>query len=190
MVNIKDGEVSTNVTEPYFVDLPGESTSHLLTIDTKANVESFTKYDTAVLVTKNTIVYKDDNGNKFYPLTEVKGPVTVNQALYLDYYYKALPYLNSLPTLVNVAFWAGMVLLPFVVAWSSLVSKLIYLLFASVLVLLLAKIMKKALTYGQVYRLCMHGLTLSILASAVFSFPFMSTIILLVWMAIVFKNQT
>lgn len=187
-VNIKDGQVATNVTEPYFIDLPSVFTNHFITIDTKAGIDEFTKYKTMVLVTKTAILYQDDKGNKFYPLTEVKGPVTINQALYLDYYYKALPYLNSLPTLANVAFWAGMVLLPFIMAWASLVSKLIYLLLASVLVLLLAKIMKKQLSYGQIYRLCMHGLTLSILVSTVFSFPFLSTIILLVWMAIVFKR--
>ena len=72
VVTVKDGEVSTNVKEPYAIDLPF-APEHLLVLDTKATAERFNEYKAFVVVGKNTVYYRDDKGYKFYPLTDMKG---------------------------------------------------------------------------------------------------------------------
>lgn len=76
-VRIKNGVVSTNVSEPYYVTIPKEyleslsgltkfdpttiSKIRILTIDTKANAEDFERYQTLALLTDSSIIYYNDS---------------------------------------------------------------------------------------------------------------------------------
>src|SRR3989344_2786792 len=79
-VEIKNGQVSTNVQEPYVVKMPEDFKNNeeltingskpqdfqnLIVIDTKndfSNVNQFTSYDTALLLTKDSIIYYNKEG--------------------------------------------------------------------------------------------------------------------------------
>ena len=200
VVTVKDGLVSTNVKEPYVIDFPvpvpvseDQTITHFITIDTKAQAVDFAKYQSAVMVGGNAIYYRDNNGYKFYPLTDMKGEFVVNKALYDEWMAKALPYIRNLPTAVNWLSGVAIVLLPFVLTFGALASKLTYLSFVSLVVLLLAKLMKKPVGYGAVYRLGMHGLTVPIFLSLVLGafgvrVPLLFTAVFLVWMGVVLSR--
>src|SRR3989344_4178481 len=63
VITIKDGQLSTNVKEPYSIPLPKEFPDifdqNLITIDTKAQVSDYPKYQSLALVTKDSIAFFD-----------------------------------------------------------------------------------------------------------------------------------
>lgn len=197
VVTVKDGEVSTNVKEPYVIDLPfalpvdgDNKPEHLLVIDTKATAERFTAYKSVVVVGKNTVYYRDDKGYKFYPLTDMKGTTVINYALYDEWAGKVLPYLNYVPQIVYGAGTVGLLLLPFVLSTGRMVEYLLALLVLTIFSLVIAKLLKKKLTYPILYRLGMHAITVPVLVTYFFQFfgisvPFLFPIVFVGWMGVV-----
>lgn len=196
-VTVKDGEVSTNVKEPYVIDFPfalpvdgDNKPEHLLVIDTKATAERFTAYKSVVVVGKNTVYYRDDKGYKFYPLTDMKGTTVINYALYDEWAGKVLPYLNYVPQIVYGAGTVGLLLLPFVGATGRMVEYLLALLVLTIFSLVIAKLLKKKLTYPILYRLGMHAITVPVLVTYFFQFfgisvPFLFPLVFVGWMGVV-----
>src|SRR3989344_3158239 len=75
VVTVKSGEASVNVPEPFFLPMPEAlrdgrvegvplPPGNILTIDTsaEASAESFNRFDTAVLLTRDTLLWKDARG--------------------------------------------------------------------------------------------------------------------------------
>ncbi|MBI3396866.1 DUF1189 family protein [Candidatus Woesebacteria bacterium] len=211
IVTIDNGKVKTNVKEPYFIDFPEEfgrvgdfKTLHLVTIDTKASVGDYLKYGSVVLVTEDSLVYPDSNNGsrsastyKVIPLSQGKTgeqKVVIDKAGYDKVVTNLLPYLDYLRPLMWTGILLSLLVLPIVGASLSIAGKMIYLLISSLILLLIVKIMKKAYSYSQIYRMSIHGLTLPILISFVLgifsvSIPFLYTIVFLVFMIIVFVKM-
>lgn len=201
VVTVKDGEVSTNVKEPYVIDLPfalpvdgDNNPEHLLVIDTKATAERFTAYKSVVVVGKNTVYYRDDKGYKFYPLTDMKGTTVINKTLYDEWAGKVLPYLNYVPQIVYGAGTVGLLLLPFVGATGRMVEYLLALLVLTIFSLVIAKLLKKKLTYPILYRLGMHAITVPVLVTYFFQFfgisvPFLFPLVFVGWMGVVLRGK-
>lgn len=200
VVTVRDGVVSTNVREPYTIDFPFRfpgmeqpTIAHAITIDTKAQAADFPTYKSLFVVGKNAVYYQDNRGYKFYPLTDMKGEFIINKAAYDEWIGKIAPYLKSIPTIARWLSIVFFIFMPFLVTAGTLVAKLSYLLIVSLIVLLLAKLMKKPVGYGVVYRLGMHGLTVPILLSLVLGasgvrLPLLFTAIFLIWMGLVFSR--
>ena len=200
VVTVKDGEVSTNVKEPYVIDFPfvlpadgDNKPEHLLVIDTKATAERFTAYKSVVVVGKNTVYYRDDKGYKFYPLTDMKGTTVINYALYDEWAGKVLPYLNYVPQIVYGAGAAGLLLLPFVLTTGRMAEYLFVLLVLTIFSLGLAKLLKKKLPYPTLYRLGMHAITVPVLMTYFFQFfgisvPFLFPLVFVGWMGVVLSR--
>lgn len=204
---IQSGSVTTNVKQPFFVELPAAwvqifehdkmNYKHLLTIDTTTSVDHYADYQTVFLLTKNSFVYPDNDKRESYrvqPLDQLKDRIVINKAIYDDYLTKALPFLDYLPTIFKSFMVLALVLVPLLGAVFGTIFQLIYLLFATLIVWFIATIMKKKLNYGQVYRLCMHGITFSILYGIIqalfgFSIPFGPTAVLIIWMVLVFRDM-
>jgi len=200
IVTIKKQKITTNMKEPYFIGFPEKVGSfgpykYLLTIDTKGKVDDYTKDASLFLLTSESLVVPDDNETyKVVPLSEKLAKIpegTKFARAEWDEMIKLIdPYLVKVPGFARVILIVLAILLPFVMTVSSLVWKLVYLLVWALPLWILTKILKKKLSYGETYRLSMHGLTLPLLIGFALSLlglylPFIYTIVFVFWMVIV-----
>jgi hypothetical protein len=204
-ITIKDGKVTTNVTEPYFIKMPKEfkntnsdfnnksaetapkadEMENLLVIDTKSplTVDLFKGYKTAALLGADSFIYYKDNGVvNIQPLSQASD-VVINKAKVSLIVGGLMPYIKALPVIlvpvVFIVMLAGLIL-----------SKLFYLIFGAFLIWLLAMMKNKKLEYKKAYQIGLHAITLGVvLESTIFwfypvlEFPFLFTILMLavVW---------
>lgn len=170
-IKIKKGGVSTNVTEPYRISLEsiesileeseekilGKSTTtieYLLVIDTKGKIDNFAKYQTYALLTKNHLSFINDEGNLETVSLEEIGDLTINQKLVQDIINLITPYLKFvLPLLVVGTFFLFFVFYP--------TPMLLYLLFMSLILLIIAKVVAFPLSYKKSYQMGLHLITIS-----------------------------
>lgn len=203
-ITVKSGLVSTNVQEPYFIRSPQEfnkdGIENLLVIDTKNDfsLEGFNSYKTAVLLTKNSIVYYKDSAINIQP-------IDTNINFYLDknkisgFYEKIRPFLNFIyPAFILIVF-AGYLF--------SFLFKMAYLLLGALVIEVAGKIKKVKIGYKKSYQFGFHLLTVVILIEMLadlfkvnLGIPFLFTILLFIFallnieklnepMAIDFKSQ-
>ncbi|MFZ2188909.1 MAG: DUF1189 family protein [Candidatus Moraniibacteriota bacterium] len=185
-VTVKGGNVSTNVPEPFYIKLPvltdesdAQLSEHknLITIDTKseASADSLLKYDTALLVTKNYIVYQKSNGQIVTQPLEKVSDVVIDKAFLIQFVDKYSPYLKLLLPLMAIG------LLIFIIFFIAF--QFCYLFLAALLIWLIAHIKKVEMSYGKSYQLGLHLMTLPLLIISPFSFinfPFAFTLLLLI----------
>jgi len=206
VLTIRNKKITTNVIEPYSIDFPDdkkipvEGYKHLLTINTRASIDDFQKYNSVFLLAGDYIVTPDNEGRsyKVLPLDDylkkIPDGAYLNKGLYLEMVKKALPYFDYLPRIVDLVILFLIVLSPILITGLSLLGKLLFLLIYSFFLWLLALVLKRGLSYAKVFQMSMHGLTLPILLGAFlslinFPIPFVSTIIFLVWMIVILKRQ-
>lgn len=198
-VTIKDGSLKSNVDEPYYIPFPARfniKDMSLVAIDTKASVDSFKKYNTAFLVTKNALAYPDSDTKgsyKVYPFSDIKGFVIINREAYDRIVNAIIPYFRFYPLGIVSIFIFLLLLVPVFGSLFSLAGALLYLLVLTLFTHLIAKLMKLQLSYSQPFRLGMHGLTFSLLFSMLKSLmgitiPYTYTAPFILWMIIVFAQ--
>lgn len=163
-IHIKSGMVTTNVPEPYFIPMKdvenvlkdntvlgtnSRQTVNLLVIDTKASIDDFERYQSAVLITKNDmVVAKDDNKYEVYPLRDWPDMV-INRKQAVQMINTVKPLLTWVIPIVLVAVFLGFSLFfP-----SFLTTMLLWYAFA---VWIVAKILSYPLGYKKSYQLAMH----------------------------------
>lgn len=162
-VKIKDGQVSTNVEEPYFIPLDpdDEATSsgqNLLVIDTKTpfSATQFKEYNTAVWLTKDSVFYQDreENDLRAYQLSEVED-ITVDRNLikYLTSYLE--PWYKLITPVLFVAVFFGLVV--------ANAFNLVYLFILAALIWLMSQIFKWKLEYWQSYNIGIYAITLGLI---------------------------
>lgn len=168
-LKIKDGAVSTNVAEPYFIPLKqveqqfkeefqvkgatSDEIKNLVVIDTSASVEDISRYQTAVLVTKRYLSYRKDDGKiETVPLSNINN-VTINQEAVKNVVTYVSPFLAYIPFVVVVFLLFGTLF------W-FIFSQLIYLLVAALAIYLVAKWMKYQLSYRKAYQMDLHLATI------------------------------
>jgi len=189
-ITIKDGKASTNVNEPYFIKTPEDikinNIENLVVIDTKNvfSVAEFENYKTLLLLTNDSLIYREQNNNKMtiQSLSQIPN-YTLNKQVLLSLFNKISPYLKSAYPLFIIA-----MLLFF---FSVLTFRLLYLLFAALLIWIIAKIKKIDIGYSKSYQLGLHLMTLAIIITQLMflilprvHIPFLFTIITLL-MAII-----
>jgi len=190
-VTIDHGMVSTNVEEPYVIPLPqdknrsSEQPQNLVVIDTKTpfSVTQFNNYNAAAWVTKDAVFTKNSNGQiRTMDLSKISHFV-INKSLAESLYNKISPWLVLIMPLIVVFMLFGI--------YMVYLANLLYLFFLALLIWLLARVIKKELSYGQSYKVGLYAMTLGFIVDIVFSilrlhgFPFMFTILTL---AVVFAN--
>ncbi|MDO8497374.1 MAG: DUF1189 family protein [bacterium] len=203
VVTIKNGQLSTNVKEPYVWDWPYQFDEkekkpdmHFLTIDTHASLDDYPTYTTYILVTKNNIIYPSSSNEgrsgeyRVYSLSQIKDSVTFDRTTYDAVLQKLSPFIQKLPTIVAIFIVAGIFFVMIFGTLFGLIWNMIYLLFMTVVILIIAKIMNKNLSYSQLYQFGMYGLTLPILVSVLVSLsglhiPFIFTLVFIIWMSVV-----
>ncbi len=216
VVTLKNGTLSTNASGATVIPFPEHwktalarsgSTKYvprnLVVIDTSATAEDYRQKDTAVLITAHSAVYPGkSNGNTGTGgMADYRNTLTVQsfadmqdrvitRATYDGLLAKATPFIDALPALITTVVVLLIVVVPFVYAGFRLLWVLAYLLLATLAVWLIATLLGKKLTYGQLYRLSLYGVTLPILVTLVvpfigFAIPLLFSLIFLGWMGVV-----
>lgn len=187
-ITLKNGNVLTNVKEPYFITPPTwddnetseDHPTNLIVINTKTpfSVSQFTSYDTAVWIMKDAVIAKSDDSAemKTYSLAEVPD-MTINKTMVQSLIDKFSPWLKFAP-LAGLGF-----LLIALIAYYS--WRLLYLLVLALIILLLTKLIRKPLPYAESYKVGLFAMTLGLIVDLllkwkqVVGFPFQFTLITL-----------
>lgn len=198
VMTVKNGEVSTNVFEPYYVDAPNIK-GHLAVIDTTANPSDYGKYDSYFLVTKSALVSSDgsrnDNSPQVIPIKDLTPDGTINHDSYLRLVRSFYPALDH----ANLLTWALIVFLftlgPVLAAAVILPFKLLHLTFVSAIFQVFFRMSGKRFSFGEIYKMAMHASTLPITFFALLSvfglyptFPFGYSLILGTFLIIIFLH--
>ena len=202
-ITIKDGKVSTNVQEPYFVKMPQDmkgntklnsaniaingavietdttKIDNLVVIDTKNkfDIDTFNSYKTFALLTSDSVVYMNKNNQTtITSLSEIKD-FTLNRGKVSSFVNMAKPFLVVLYPVVFVGAYIG--------GFFIILLKMVYLLFGALLVWLVAKIKGLKIGYKGSYKAGMQLMTGAIIVTSVLSvfsirFVFLFSILLIV----------
>ena len=195
VVTINDGEVSTNMEEPVLIPFTsafeevlrdreagersmnfGTTTPYLIAIDTRENGVTEGEYVALVTITKNTIIYPSQSGGFTIDPIPPDAHGVITKPL-VDHALAALGrWANFIPVgFVLVALLAGIVYAVF---------HLLYLLLASLLLMLVLAAKGLPVEYARAYQIGLHALTGPILVKlALFpllpNIPFLFTLLLL-----------
>lgn len=210
-VTVKNGIVSTNVPEPYFIKTPAEFGSefkgsnnqstrtspdlskieNLVVIDTVSplTIDLFKSYKTFALISRDSVAYYDNNAVKIQSLDqEVNGVVT--KAKVSEVLAMVMPFIKILP----------LALVPVVLIFSFIgfiFGNMIYLIFGAFVIWVFAQITKKSWSYGKSYQIGLHAITLGVILEATvfyfypsWEFPLLFTILALAIVWINLKNSS
>lgn len=186
-VNLEDGQVTTNATEPYFVPFPEmdqeteySGVNNLLVIDTKTPFSSaqFDQYKTVAWLTKDSLFYQNrEFEQRSLDLSKFDN-ISINKNFVQDLANKINPWINYIGP--------ALILLSFIFLFIGFTFYLIYFLFLGVLIFFLSRIFKWGLNYSASYKTAIYASTFSILLdyallntaayTGFFGFPFLFTL--------------
>lgn len=172
VLTLTGGTLSTNVDEPYALDLPAEWGSrgprdpgHAIVIDTNGSVEDFDSYDAAILLTDTAMVARKDNGLRVFPYAEWDANATIDQATVDAVASGAATYTPALPWIALAGVLLLLLVLPWIGAGVAWLLGLLFLSWATLVVMLAAALMGRRMRYGEAFRLGLFGVTSSVLLS-------------------------
>jgi hypothetical protein len=178
-LTFEDGKLRTEPPEAYAIALPrAEPNSppprkpeervptNLLVIDTSARLEDFDEQDTIALLTETHFAARQDRKDlRVFAYRDVLPPekLVIDRAWYEDLRSTLLPYLRQVPDVVRVALIAGIIVVPPVAAAFGLAGTLLWLLFPVSILWVINRWFGPKLRFGQLYRLTLPAVTLSVL---------------------------
>ncbi len=190
-ITIDKGLVSTNVAEPYFIPFPkqldqAENTDqaeNLLVIDTEADnlISAYDRYDTLVLLSHDSLVYRGQTPEGQVTVQKLDSDLglKVTESNVLALVDRIDNYFVIIPPLVVLALFGGL--------FVALLSLLVWLLPVALvlwLVYLLARDRRSSPSFGFVYRIVLHAVTLGLVIKIILVglnidvyLPFLLTII-------------
>lgn len=196
-LKIQNGQLSTNVKEPFIFDLEKKvDEQHLLIIDTKGSIENYPQYNTYVLATKNAVVYpsksKDNKVGEtsvFY-FKELKQNFTLDKKTYDSFLNIAKPYSSKVGLIISYMILSFS---PFLLIFGSFfwtICIMFGLVFLTFFIWVVNLIIKKGYGYGSLYKMGMHAITLPILVNEISSYlrspyPTFYSWIFLIWMLVI-----
>lgn len=161
-INITNGQVSTNVTEPYYVTVRQEafenlfslkhedqntrSKIRLLAIDTKGKADEFERYQSMALLTETSFVYYKDNNVNIYPLREVKD-LTINKDV-----IKSKVQETNQDNMVEKVVVIGVLMAPFFIFLWSIATRLSTFFLLALVVYLMTKINQLTVGFKNIFR--------------------------------------
>lgn len=201
-ITIKNGQVSTNVTEPYFVPLnpaafppevsqmlKNQPLQNLLVIDTNTDPSQMQKYQTFALLTKDSVAFiAERNEIRIKSLQEVKD-FYLDQKLVETIWQKIIPVFKwIIPVMV-----IGLILF---LPGFTILFRFSYLAVFSLMAWLLSKLYKELnLSYSKALQINLHAITLPTVIIGVFGLfnvppriPFFQTIILIIFNLLIFSS--
>lgn len=204
VMTYENQKLSINQPVPYFIDpdffagelrnTPDSQYQHFITIDTDATPDMFLDYKTGVLVTGNELIIPQNSSSvenyRVYPYknTDVEDFVFTREN-YDGLMVSLREMLNKVPVFAPFFLVGVIILLPIILSMGNLFWGLFYLLLLSIVVFIVSKVFKNNLSFGEVYRMGMHGLSWSIiivssLALLSIHIPYLYSAIFLLFMTI------
>ena len=194
VLDYRDGRVTSNVEEPYFIPTPKEfrntaaepgserTPANLVVISTKSPVTpaDFGRYDTSVILAGDSLWINDTRKGKIeiQPFdSRIRTPFTLNKGVLASYADKLISILK--PIVIGM-----FLLLPFILFPVFMAGYLFYLVFGALVVWVIGKIRSVDLTYGQSYKLGLYLMTAPLIYGFLSDFiphtkiPFLFTAIL------------
>lgn len=204
VVNVKNGEVSTNATEPYSIPQPpvlreemmrwmkGKTTydvNNLLVINTRKPIEltDFQTYRTLAVLGRNEVgFYSPDRGSiEIQSLRNLSVERPIDRESFGSFVDSGWSAIKSILVVL-------MILSPFLIFIAIFVAYLIYLILGALVVWLASAIRHTRMTYGQSYQAGLHLITLPLILSFLIPFilhlPFVFTLALFVMALINFEE--
>jgi len=208
VVMLKDGEIRTNMPEPYSIDLPPrwqeflrgqkgmeiegqpaeEFPLHFITFDSKASVEDYSPTDSLILVTRTAVVMPDKQMSyRVISVDQAEQDFTMNVQMYDDFVDAVSPFIHAAPTFLVIFVIGGFFVLPFIGAAFLVLGYLLYLLVFVLLAWIIAAIMSRKAGYGDLYKLSLNALTAPLLITFAgekvgLSYPYLFSLLTLGWM--------
>ena len=177
-VTINKGVVSTNVVEPYAVQISDEiktlsghkntdksvsNANNFVVIDTASDptISEFEKYETVVLITKNRIFVKDESKGKVSIQSLEKFPdASVNRETITSVWNKISPFLWILtPLFMAGIFLAGV--------FGFMGYHLSSLLIIALIIFIIIRLSKRRGSYFEMYRVGLHAITPSVVGNLI-----------------------
>lgn len=195
-VSIENGIASSNVEEPYFLIVPAnlrggdsqkENLENFIVIDTATHfsLEKFREYNSSLWLGRDQVAYRDDNGSvRIQPFVNNFNFI-INERKMRDFELQASAYYRYIGPIIVVGI--------FLLLSVGLAFNFIYLLFGTLLIMLLGKVMKQNFTFGKSYQIGLHALTLpllidTLLAISTLSFMHVLFVPTLIMLAVVYVN--
>jgi hypothetical protein len=158
-INIEKGTVSTNVTEPYYINISqstidellpnskNNSTSnfetHLLVIDTKGKAEDFERYQSVYLLTKNSLIYYKDGQINIKSLRNIQ-----NQKINQQYVLNQIEKFKDIISFINSAFYFT----PILIFIATLISISFKILFLSLVIFFILQIKIYKISFFKIFQ--------------------------------------
>lgn len=180
-VTIHQGKLSVNQPEPYILPLCfKDAACQNIIIDTnRPDVETYLKQKNLfMLLTQDKAYIKSSSTDiRVQDLSQI-GDMKVNKSVVINFLHDISPWTKFFVPFALL--FIGIML------YIGFLFKLVYLLFLTLILWLLARKFAPGMTYGQSYKISLHVVTLGILAallldvtswfSHIYSFPFMGTL--------------
>lgn len=177
-LSLKNGELSTNVKEPFYLYFPkelfGEKTdTPIAVIDTAAKLDDYESYKIPVLITKKGLIAPGkDNDSRVYLFSSILKESKVKEfsfdkKMFQTLVDQAVPVVNKVPQYVRLAVISFLVVWPFLGSLLYLGWKLLTLLISTVVLVLISRVLKKEIAFAQLYILSMFGITLPLMISQI-----------------------
>lgn len=201
-LTVKQGVVSTNVSEPYTLPIPiewrtteADMPENLLVIDTTRTISmsDFTRHDTWFILGEQSAGFYNAEKSEYriYDLTRLLGreTFTVDESTYSNFVAQASHYLK-------LTILIGLCLMPFILYGWYFVGYLVYLILGAVVVLLVARYREYSLSYGRAYLTGLFllplplGYHLLLSLFGVMGMPFAFTLVLIIATLVNFPKKS
>jgi hypothetical protein len=204
VITVKNGQISTNKKEPYFIDIPETAAikkDHFIRFDSNARVEDFSQYKSLILVTRDTVVYPDtpiEGQEEQYTTAKIAPRVSESftNADFIAIKNKVNYALDRLSIIAPILLVGMVLFLPILMSILQFSWNMLYLAILSLLVLLIAYLFKVNWNYKNSFQALLHGSTSAVILTTLLSLvgiyiPLMYTATLLLWIVIVLsRTQT
>ena len=183
-LTLKEGKITTNVKEPYFIDLAEdkkaaiEPFTHFIALSTKGNPEDVRSLDSLFLLTGDNLIVSEGTASGSYrvvslnnALSKIPNGVSMDKTLFTSILDKFSPYaLKVLPRIIVGVSLLILIFYPLLRGTFGFIFQAIFLLPASLVLFIGAKIAKRKLSFAKTYQMSFHGATIPVTLSFIFGF--------------------
>ena len=183
-LTLKESKITTNVKEPYFVDLAEnkkaaiEPFKHFIAISTKGNPEDIKSLDSLFLLTSDNLIISEGIASSSFRtislgniLSKIPNGISMDKTLFTSILDKFSPYaLKVLPRIIVAISILILIFYPLLRGTFGFIFEAIFLLPLSLVLFVGAKIARRKISFKKMFQMSLHGATIPITLSFIFGF--------------------
>jgi hypothetical protein len=184
-IEFKGGSWSLNKEEPFYIkmpalssDYPGNIPENLIVFDKNGTIDKLGEYNTLILLNSENFVYTDGSGNVSAQPVSTFPDISINKNLVLSRLGEFQNVIRFLPYVLPIF------LLLFVFIFNYLVPSFFNLILLGLGIYIMAKLLKKRVTYKDSLKICLHSMTIPIIIQTLLVFIPNLNFILVGWFLI------